>query len=49
MYLQSLLVRRSLISELGGFDKNMVVAEDTDLLLRLALKEDLLRLGTRQG
>jgi glycosyltransferase involved in cell wall biosynthesis len=38
IYVQSLLVRRSLISELGGFDEVMVVAEDTDLLLRLALK-----------
>jgi glycosyltransferase involved in cell wall biosynthesis len=38
IYVQSLLVRRSLINELGGFDEAMVVAEDTDLLLRLALK-----------
>jgi len=38
MYVQSMLVRRSLINELGGFDEAMVVAEDTDLLLRLALK-----------
>ena len=38
IYVQSLLVRRFLINELGGFDEAMVVAEDTDLLLRLALK-----------
>ena len=38
IYVQSLLVRRSLISEVGGFDVAMVVAEDTDLLFRLALK-----------
>lgn len=38
IYVQSLLVRRSLVDELGGFDEAMVVAEDTDLLLRLALK-----------
>jgi glycosyltransferase involved in cell wall biosynthesis len=38
LYVQSLLVRKSLINELGGFDEAMVVAEDTDLLLRLALK-----------
>lgn len=34
----SLLVRRSLMDELGGFDETMTVAEDTDLLFRLALK-----------
>jgi hypothetical protein len=38
IYIQSLLVRRSLVKELGGFDEAMVVAEDTDLLLRLALR-----------
>jgi len=38
IYVQSLLVRRSLVNELGGFDEAMVVAEDTDLLLRLALR-----------
>lgn len=38
IYVQSLLVRRSLLKELVGFDEAMVVAEDTDLLLRLALK-----------
>jgi len=38
IYVQSLLVRRSLVKELGGFDEGMVVAEDTDLLLRLALR-----------
>ena len=38
IWVQSLLVRRSLLNKLGGVDKTMVVAEDTDLLLRLALK-----------
>jgi glycosyltransferase involved in cell wall biosynthesis len=37
MFVQSLLVRRSLIEHLGGFDESMVVSEDTDLLFRLAL------------
>ncbi len=36
--IQSLLVRRRLVNEVGRFDDAMVVAEDTDLLLRLALK-----------
>jgi glycosyltransferase involved in cell wall biosynthesis len=38
IFVQSLLVRRFLVNEVGGFDEAMVVAEDTDLLLRLALK-----------
>lgn len=38
VWVQSLLVRRSLMNELGGFDEAMTVAEDTDLLFRLALK-----------
>jgi glycosyltransferase involved in cell wall biosynthesis len=38
IYVQSLLVRRSIINEIGGFDEAMVVAEDTDLSLRLAFK-----------
>jgi glycosyltransferase involved in cell wall biosynthesis len=38
MFVQNLLVRRSLIEELGGFDEAMVVSEDTDILFRLALK-----------
>jgi glycosyltransferase involved in cell wall biosynthesis len=38
MFVQNLLVRRSLIEELGGFDEAMVVSEDTDVLFRLALK-----------
>jgi glycosyltransferase involved in cell wall biosynthesis len=35
---QSLLVRRALLLELGGFDEFMVVEEDVDLVFRLALK-----------
>ncbi len=35
---QSLLVRKSIVAEVGPFDEAMVVAEDTDLLLRLALR-----------
>ena len=38
MFVQNLVVRRSLIEELGGFDEAMVVSEDTDLLFRLTLK-----------
>jgi len=38
MFVQNLLVRRSLIEELGGFDEAMVISEDTDVLFRLALK-----------
>ncbi|HEX2712750.1 MAG TPA: glycosyltransferase [Candidatus Acidoferrales bacterium] len=34
---QSLLVRRSLLTQLGGFDEAML-SEDTDLILRLSLK-----------
>ena len=38
IYVQSLLVLRSLMEQLNGFDENLVVAEDTDLLFRLAFK-----------
>jgi glycosyltransferase involved in cell wall biosynthesis len=38
IFVQCLLVRRSLMEELGGFDEAMVVSEDTDVLFRLALK-----------
>jgi len=38
IYVQSLLVQRSLLEELEGFDETMVVAEDTDLLFRLTFK-----------
>lgn len=36
--IQSLLVRRSLVMGPSGFDNHMLVAEDTDLVFRLALK-----------
>jgi glycosyltransferase involved in cell wall biosynthesis len=36
IYIQSLLVLRSLMEDLNGFDERIVVAEDTDLLFRLA-------------
>jgi glycosyltransferase involved in cell wall biosynthesis len=36
IYIQSLLVLRSLMEDLKGFDERIVVAEDTDLLFRLA-------------
>src|SRR5579885_2744800 len=36
IYVQSLLVRRSLVEQLNGFDEGLAVAEDTDLLFRLA-------------
>jgi glycosyltransferase involved in cell wall biosynthesis len=38
MYVQSLLVLRSLVEYPNGFDERIVVAEDTDLLFRLAFK-----------
>lgn len=38
IYVQSLLVLRSLIEDLNGFDERLIVAEDTDLLFRLAFK-----------
>lgn len=38
MYVQSLLVLRSLVEYPNGFDERLVVAEDTDLLFRLAFK-----------
>jgi glycosyltransferase involved in cell wall biosynthesis len=38
IFVQCLLVRRSLMEELGGFDEAIVVSEDTDVLFRLALK-----------
>jgi glycosyltransferase involved in cell wall biosynthesis len=38
IWVQSVLVRKSLVAEVGAFDEAMVVAEDTDLLIRLALR-----------
>lgn len=38
IYVQSLLVQRRLLEELGGFDEALVVSEDTDVLFRLAFK-----------
>jgi glycosyltransferase involved in cell wall biosynthesis len=38
IWIQSLLVHRRLLEELGGFDEALVVSEDTDLLFRLAFK-----------
>ena len=38
IYVQSLLVLRSLMEYPNGFDERIVVAEDTDLLFRLAFK-----------
>jgi glycosyltransferase involved in cell wall biosynthesis len=38
IFVQCLVVRRSLIEELGGFDEAMVISEDTDVLFRLGLK-----------
>jgi glycosyltransferase involved in cell wall biosynthesis len=35
-YLQSMMVRRDLLQQLKGFDEEMVVAEDTDLIFRLS-------------
>ena len=41
IWAQSLLVQRSLFNEVGGFDENMVLHEDSDLIFRLALKTKL--------
>jgi glycosyltransferase involved in cell wall biosynthesis len=38
IYVQSLLVLRSLVEYPNGFDERLVVTEDTDLLFRLAFK-----------
>jgi glycosyltransferase involved in cell wall biosynthesis len=38
IYVQSLLVLRSLVEYPNGFDERIVVSEDTDLLFRLAFK-----------
>jgi glycosyltransferase involved in cell wall biosynthesis len=38
IYVQSLIVLRSLLGQINGFDESMTVAEDTDLIFRLALK-----------
>jgi glycosyltransferase involved in cell wall biosynthesis len=41
IWTQSLLVQRSLFNELGGFDENMAINEDLDLIFRIALKTRL--------
>jgi len=38
IYIQSLLARRALLFEAGGFDEALKVAEDTDILFRLTFK-----------
>lgn len=38
LYVQSLLVLRSLVNEIGGFDEDLGVSEDDDLVFRLSLK-----------
>jgi len=35
-YVQSMMVRRDLLQQIRGFDEQMVVAEDTDLVFRLS-------------
>lgn len=40
IFVQSLLVRRSLIKELNCFDEAMVISEDTDVLFRLTFKTE---------
>lgn len=37
-FTSTLLIQRSLLVELGGFDESLLIREDTDLLLRLALR-----------
>ena len=38
MYVQTLLVLRSLVEQLGGFDEAMPISEDLDLLFRLTFR-----------
>lgn len=38
IWIQSLLVRKSLMDELGRFDGSLVVTQDTDLIFQLALR-----------
>jgi len=38
IYVQSLIVRRSLFNDVGGFDDALGISEDRDLILRLALR-----------
>ena len=47
MYVQSLLVLRSLVEYPNGFDERLVVAEDTDLLFRLAFNTKFCFLNER--
>lgn len=37
-YTSSLLIRRSLLRELGGFNESLIVREDTDLVFRMSLR-----------
>jgi glycosyltransferase involved in cell wall biosynthesis len=38
LYVQSMMIKRTLIRDLGGFDRHMKVAEDTDLFFRMSFK-----------
>lgn len=38
IYIQTAIINKDLIDDVQGFDEEMVVAEDTDLIFRLALK-----------
>ncbi len=38
LYVQGLLVQRSLLEQIDGFDENLTVAEDTDLIFRLSYR-----------
>jgi glycosyltransferase involved in cell wall biosynthesis len=38
IFVQSLMVSRALVEDLGGFDERLVVSEDTDLLFRMAFR-----------
>lgn len=37
LWIQSSVIRRQLLLDLGGFDESLVVVEDTDLILRMSL------------
>jgi hypothetical protein len=41
IYIQSLLVRRTVATELGGLDERLTVGEDTDFFFRMAVRTKL--------
>jgi len=45
LWLQSVVARRSLLMEIGGFDETLLLGEDTDLFLRLSFKAEFCYVG----